>query len=68
MYRRSSKQELEAKLKMPRDIKANISINERNKVKKDWDKFGNKISNNFRKAFLLDDLYTRIQYLRSYLS
>ena len=56
MYRRSSKQELEAKSKMPRDLKAKISINEQNYVKKDWEKFGNKIPNNFREEFLLDNL------------
>ena len=56
MYRRSSKQDLEAKSNIPRDQKANISINECNKVKKDWEKFRNKIPNNFREAFLLDNL------------
>ena len=56
MYRSSGNQELEAKSKMPRDLKANISINGKNYVKKDWEKFGNKIPNNFREAFLLDDI------------
>ena len=56
MYRRSSKQELEAKSNIPREFKAKISINEQDKVKKDWEKFRNKIPNNFREAFLLDYL------------
>ena len=54
MARRSSKQALEAISKIPRSIKAKISRNERNKVKKDWEKFGYNIPNNSRKALLLD--------------
>ena len=39
---------------MPRDLKAKMSRNERNKGKKDWEKFGYKIPNNYREALLLD--------------
>ena len=56
MYRRSSTQEFDAKSKMQRDLKAKISINERNKVKKYWEKYGNKNPNYFREAFLLDNI------------
>ena len=42
------------KSNIPRDLKAKISRNCCNKVKKDWDKFGYKIIKNSREALLLD--------------
>ena len=39
---------------MPRDLKTKMPRNERNKGKKDWEKFGYKIPNNSREALLLD--------------
>ena len=50
----SRKQALEAKLKIPRVLRANMSRNESKKVKKDREKFGYKITNNSREALFLD--------------
>ena len=45
---------MKAKSKIPRSLKAKISINARNKGKKDWEKIGYKITNNSREAILVD--------------
>ena len=52
-YRREKNQGLESKLNMSGYLKAKMSINERNKVKKDQEHFGYKITNNSREALLL---------------
>ena len=39
---------------MPRALKAKMSINKRNKVKKDRENFGYKIPQNYTEALLLD--------------
>ena len=45
---------MESKSKMPRALKAKMSINKRNKVKKDRENFGYKIPQNYTEALLLD--------------
>ena len=45
---------MKAKLNMPRDLKSNLSIKKRNKVNREWEKFGCKIPKNSREALLLD--------------
>ena len=51
---RERNQALEDKANMKRSLKANMSINQRNKIKKDWEKFGYKITNNSSEVLLLD--------------
>ena len=52
MARRQRKKALEAKSNISGSLKVKMSRNEHNKVKNDWDKFGYKITNNSREAFL----------------
>ena len=52
---REKKKSLESKSKIPRALKANISRNERNEVKKYREKIGYKITNNSRGVILLDN-------------
>ena len=51
---RTRNQSLESKSKIPISLKAKMSRNKRNKVKKDLEKFGYKIPNHSREALLLD--------------
>ena len=52
MYRRQRKKALEAKSNISGSLKVKMSRNEHNKVKNDLDKFGYKITNNSKEAFL----------------
>ena len=48
---------MEDKSKIPRSLKTKMSINDCNKVRKDWEKFGYNITNNYREAILLARKY-----------
>ena len=51
---RERKQALKSKSNIPRALKTKMSRNDRNKVKKDQEKFGYNIPNNSRELLLLD--------------